>query len=108
MALHQAVERRPIDTESGRGLGTPPLSRLESALDVVSGRLVQSLLQRASRFALVGTVNVGEQEVVGSQDTVSMADFGDALGYFMSQIAFLTYYADPKWTPNLQNTGDGL
>lgn len=45
--------------------------------------------------------------VVGSPDTVSMADFGDALGYFMSQMAFLTYYADPKWAPNLQNSGDG-
>lgn len=39
---------------------------------------------------------------VGPSDTLTTEQFGDAIGYFMSQIAALTYYADPAWTPVIQ------
>ena len=43
--------------------------------------------------------------VTGPKDTLSIPEFADAVGYFMSQTAALTYFADPKWVPNLQPPG---
>ncbi|MCH8978337.1 MAG: hypothetical protein IH945_03735 [Armatimonadetes bacterium] len=41
--------------------------------------------------------------VVGPADSVSIAVFGDAVGYYLSQMAAMTYFADPNWVPALQH-----
>lgn len=51
------------------------------------------------RWGCVGPVG---PLAVGPADTLTTEQFGDAVGYFMSQIAALTYYADPNWTPVIQ------
>ncbi|MCH7946112.1 MAG: hypothetical protein IIC73_08895 [Armatimonadetes bacterium] len=39
--------------------------------------------------------------VVGPGDSLSIPAFGDAVGYFLSQMAAMTYFADPDWVPEL-------
>ncbi len=58
-------------------------------------------LTRLVRFGCTGTV---APLVVGPSANMSAPDFADALSYFASQIAALTYLADPAWTPNIQRT----
>ena len=43
--------------------------------------------------------------VVGPGDSLTIAAFGDAVGYFLSQMAAMTYFADPNWVPALQPSG---
>ncbi|MCH8979859.1 MAG: hypothetical protein IH945_11550 [Armatimonadetes bacterium] len=43
--------------------------------------------------------------VVGPGDSLSIPVFGDAVGYFLSQLAAMTYFADPDWVPQLQPMG---
>ena len=40
--------------------------------------------------------------VVGPGDSLSIPVFGNAVGYFLSQLAAMTYFADPDWVPQLQ------
>lgn len=60
---------------------------------------------KLSRFGCIGPVG---PLVVGPGENISVQALGDAVGYFLSQIAALTYTADPKWTPALQPPGGGL
>lgn len=53
-------------------------------------------LVRSGFLAPVGPI------VVGPADSLSIAQFGDAVGYFLSQLAAMTYFADPAWVPRLQ------
>ncbi len=55
-------------------------------------------IQKLSRFGCIGPVG---PLVTGAGDSISIEHFGETLGLFMSQIAALTYTADPKWTPAL-------
>ncbi|HXH61017.1 MAG TPA: hypothetical protein VNI20_06625 [Fimbriimonadaceae bacterium] len=64
---------------------------------------VQKRIDKLARWGCLAPVG---PVVVGPGDTLTTSEFGDALGYFMSQIASLTYFADPKWVPNLGGGGD--
>jgi len=56
-------------------------------------------LERLIRFGCIGKV---APLATGPKDTLTVADFGDAVGFFMSRVAQLTYMPDPKWTPSLE------
>ena len=45
--------------------------------------------------------------VVGPGESLTIAAFGDAVGYFLSQMAAMTYFADPNWVPALQPKDGG-
>jgi hypothetical protein len=60
-------------------------------------------IDKLSRWGVIGPVG---PLVTGSQ-TLTVEQLGDALGYFLSQIAALTRFADPKWTPALMPPSDG-
>lgn len=59
---------------------------------------VRAVLNKFVRYGCVGPVG---PLVVGPGETLSTQDFGDAVGFFMSQIAALTYKSDREWTPHL-------
>ncbi len=55
-------------------------------------------IQKLSRFGCIGPVG---PLVTGNGQNMTVEHFGETLGLFMSQIAALTYTAEPKWTPAL-------
>lgn len=59
-------------------------------------------LERLIRFGCIGKV---APLATGPKDSLTIAEFGDALGFFMSRLAELTYMPDPKWTPTLEGPG---
>jgi hypothetical protein len=83
---------------------TPRPSRADASAASKSNKDPKTLatIAKLSRFGCVGPVG---RLVVGPADTLSVADFGEAVGYFMAQIAALTYTADPKWVPALMPDG---
>jgi hypothetical protein len=64
------------------------------------GSTQRSNLERLIRFGCVGKV---APLATGPKDTISVSEFGDALGFFMARIAQLTHLPDPKWSPTLEN-----
>lgn len=65
---------------------------------------LRAKIEKLARWGCIGPVG---PLVTGPGDTLTTAQFGEALGYFMSQIGALTYFADPAWVPNLQPPGKG-
>ncbi len=61
-------------------------------------------IQKLARFGCIGPVG---PLVAGPGENVSIDQLGEALGFFLSQIAALTYTADPKWTPALMPPDGG-
>ncbi len=59
----------------------------------------QGQMERLVRWGFLAPVG---PLVVGPGDSLSIAAFGDAVGYFLSQLAAMTYFADPDWVPRLQ------
>lgn len=60
---------------------------------------VREALIRLSKLGCVGTVG---PLVVGPGDGIGPEEFAEAVGYFVAQISSLTYFADPRFVPNLQ------
>ena len=83
---------------------TPRPFRTEMAA-VAEKNQDKATIDRIQKLARWGCIAPVGPLAVGPTDTLTMSQFGDALGYFMSQIAALTYYADPKWVPNLVPPG---
>ena len=65
---------------------------------------VRAKIEKLARWGCIGPVG---PLVTGPGETLSTAQFGEAVGYFISQVAALTYFADPKWVPTLQPPGKG-
>lgn len=61
----------------------------------------KAVIDRISKLATWGFIAPVGPLAVGPSDTLDVVQFGDAVGYFMSQVAALTYYADPNFVPNL-------
>ena len=59
----------------------------------------QGQMERLVRWGFLAPVG---PLVVGPGDSLSIGVFGDAVGYFLSQLAAMTYFADPDWVPQLQ------
>jgi len=59
----------------------------------------QKTIEKLAKWGFLAPVG---PVVTGSEPSLSLTEFADAVGYFMSQTAALTYFADPKWVPNLQ------
>lgn len=66
------------------------------------GAATRKSMEKLSRWGCIAPVG---PLVVGPGNALTTAQFGDAVGFFMSQIAALTYFADPKWVPNLGGGG---
>lgn len=64
----------------------------------------QALMKNLVRWGFVAPVG---PLVVGPDDSLMIPAFGDAVGYFLSQLAAMTYFADPNWVPALQPMDDG-
>lgn len=83
---------------------TPRPARM--SLDVIkrfnTDLKTQKHMEKLARWGFLAPVG---PVVTGSADTLSIPAFADAVGFFMSQTAALTYFADPKWVPNLQPPG---
>jgi hypothetical protein len=60
-------------------------------------------IEKLSRWGCIGPVG----PLVAGSESLSTEALGDSLGYFMSQIAALTHFAEPKWTPALMPPLDG-
>lgn len=60
--------------------------------------------QRANAEKLIrlGAVAKIGPLVVGPSDTLTIPQFGDAVGFFMARMAFITHMPSNKWTPGLQ------
>ncbi|MDI9639683.1 hypothetical protein QPK87_04920 [Kamptonema cortianum] len=43
--------------------------------------------------------------VTNSTDTMTAAEFGDALGFFFTQALYVAHQPDPRWTPDLGGGG---
>lgn len=61
--------------------------------------------QNLERLIAFGTVAKLGPLATDAKETVSVHDFGDAIGFFMTRIADLTHLPSAKWTPELQ-TGE--
>lgn len=61
-------------------------------------------LRRLARWGMIGPVG---PLVTGPEPTLTEDELGATLGYFMGQIASLTYQPDARWTPNLMTPEDG-
>jgi hypothetical protein len=79
---------------------TPRPFRTEPAIAARFNKDAKTLasIHKLSRFGCIGPVG---PLVTGSGENISVEHFGETLGLFMSQIAALTYTAEPKWTPAL-------
>ena len=66
-----------------------------------SDKQTRDLLHKFIKFGCCSAVS---PLVVGPGANISVADFGDAIGYFAAQIAAVTYFADPLYVPNLQKS----
>ena len=64
--------------------------------------VTQNRMERLVRWGFLAPVG---PVVTSPTDTLTIPEFADAVGYFMSQTAALTYFADPRWVPNLQPPG---
>lgn len=78
---------------------TPRPFRTEPAIAKLHNKDQATLarIDKLSRWGCIGPVG----PLATGSDTLSVEDLGDSLGYFLSQVAALTHYADPKWTPAL-------
>lgn len=78
---------------------TPRPYRTEPAVAKLHNKDQASLarIEKLSRWGCIGPVG----PLVTGPETLTVGQLGDSLGYFLSQIAALTHYADPKWTPAL-------
>lgn len=73
----------------------------------VASRLKISPDQRANLEAMVrlGAVAPYGPLATGPAETLTVAEFGDALGFFMSRLAEITHLPSNRWTPSLQDGG---
>ncbi len=78
---------------------TPRPVRFDAARLKIAGSQREKLIRlvRAGAIAPVGPV------AAGPKDTLTVAEFGDALGYFLSRMAEITYLPSRRWTPDLQD-----
>jgi hypothetical protein len=78
---------------------TPRPVRFEVTRLRMSGARREDLtrLVRLGAIAPVGAVAAGPKE------TLTVAEFGDALGFFLARMAEITHMPSRKWTPALQD-----
>lgn len=70
-----------------------------------NARLKMSGAPRADLVKLVrmGAIAPVGPVAAGPKDSLTVAEFGDALGYFLARMAEITHMPSRKWTPALQD-----
>lgn len=107
-----AVSREEVILEMGKILEAskksikfiPALTRYEAKSFRVGSAGSKAALAKLVAWGFVGPVG---PLATGPKPGLSIAQFGDAVGFFMARLADVTHMPSPKWSPYLQPNDGG-
>lgn len=78
---------------------SPAAVAFDASLIKMSDAKQRANIEKLIRLGAVAKVG---PLAVGPSDSLTVPEFGDAIGFFMARMAFITHMPSNKWTPGLQ------